>query len=101
MPITKLGVERPVSGQQEHLSYAQLASLPDERLMAYLQQGHSDALAQLFDRYHGLVFGVASRILKDNAETEDLVQAVFLEIFQSAAQDRTGLQILGECGRSE
>ena len=86
MPITKLGVERPVSGQQEHLSYAQLASLPDERLMAYLQRGHSDALAQLFDRYHGLVFGVASRILKDNAEAEDLVQAVFLEIFQSAAQ---------------
>jgi RNA polymerase sigma-70 factor (ECF subfamily) len=54
--------------------------------MAYLQQGHSDALAQLFDRYHGLVFGVASRILRDNGEAEDIVQAVFLEIFQSAAQ---------------
>ena len=54
--------------------------------MAYLQQGHSDALAQLFDRYHGLVFGVASRILRDNGEAEDVVQGVFLEIFQSAAQ---------------
>ena len=54
--------------------------------MAYLQQGHSDALAQLFDRYHGLVFGVASRILRDNGEAEDIVQAVFLEIFQAAAQ---------------
>jgi len=54
--------------------------------MAHLQQGHSDALAQLFDRYHGLVFGVASRILRDNGEAEDIVQAVFLEIFQAAAQ---------------
>jgi RNA polymerase sigma-70 factor (ECF subfamily) len=32
------------------------------------------------------VFGVASRILRDNGEAEDIVQAVFLEIFQSAAQ---------------
>jgi RNA polymerase sigma-70 factor (ECF subfamily) len=54
--------------------------------MACLQQGHSDALAQLFDRYHGLVFGVASRILRDAGEAEDIVQAVFLEIFQGASQ---------------
>jgi RNA polymerase sigma-70 factor, ECF subfamily len=75
-----------VSAQCHTLSNAQLSSLSDEALMAYLQQGHSDALAQLFDRYHGLVFGVASRILRDNGEAEDIVQAVFLEIFQAAAQ---------------
>ena len=75
-----------MSAQCEPLSNAQLRSLSDEGLMAYLQQGHSDALAQLFDRYHGLVFGVASRILRDNGEAEDIVQAVFLEIFQAAAQ---------------
>jgi RNA polymerase sigma-70 factor, ECF subfamily len=75
-----------VSTQCEPLSNALLCSLSDEGLIAYLQQGHSDALAQLFDRYRGLVFGVASRILRDNGEAEDIVQAVFLEIFQSAAQ---------------
>jgi RNA polymerase sigma-70 factor, ECF subfamily len=75
-----------VSTQCELLEYAQLRSLSDEGLMACLQQGHSDALAQLFDRYHGLVFGVASRILRDNGEAEDIVQAVFLEIFQAASQ---------------
>jgi RNA polymerase sigma-70 factor (ECF subfamily) len=67
-------------------AYSQLASESDESLMEYLQQGHPDALAQLFDRYHGLVFGVASRILRDTGESEDMAQAVFLEIFQSAAQ---------------
>jgi len=75
-----------VSARCQTLSNAELSSLSDEALMAYLQQGHSDALAQLFDRYHGLVFGVASRILRDNGEAEDIVQAVFLEIFQAAAQ---------------
>lgn len=75
-----------MSARCQTLSNAELSSLSDEALMAYLQQGHSDALAQLFDRYHGLVFGVASRILRDNGEAEDIVQAVFLEIFQAAAQ---------------
>ncbi len=72
--------------QRELPSYSQLGSVSDESLMEYLQQRHPDALAQLFDRYHGLVFGVASRILRDKGEAEDLAQAVFLEIFQSAVQ---------------
>ena len=54
--------------------------------MAYLSRGCADALAVLFDRYHGLVFGIASRILRDHGEAEDLMQSVFLEIFRSAAQ---------------
>jgi RNA polymerase sigma-70 factor, ECF subfamily len=53
--------------------------------MAQLQVGGHDALAVLFDRYHRLVLGVALRILRDSGEAEDLMQAVFLEIFQSAA----------------
>jgi RNA polymerase sigma-70 factor (ECF subfamily) len=54
--------------------------------MAHLQAGHSNALGVLFDRYHGLVFGIASRILRDSGEAEDLMQSVFLEIFQSVRQ---------------
>jgi RNA polymerase sigma-70 factor, ECF subfamily len=67
------------------LRYTQLAPLSDEALMAHLQAGRQDALAVLFDRYHRLVLGVALRILRDSGEAEDLMQAVFLEIFQSAA----------------
>jgi RNA polymerase sigma-70 factor, ECF subfamily len=66
--------------------YTELASLPDEELMLSLREGHHDALAVLFDRYHRLVFSVACRILHDSAEAEDLMQSVFLEIFRSAAQ---------------
>jgi hypothetical protein len=36
------------------MSLAQLQGLSDEELMACLQQGQSDALAILFDRYQKL-----------------------------------------------
>jgi RNA polymerase sigma-70 factor, ECF subfamily len=68
------------------LCYAELAPLADEALMRKLQEGHPDALAVLFDRYHRLVMNVALRILRDAGEAEDLMQSVFLEIFRSAAQ---------------
>jgi RNA polymerase sigma-70 factor (ECF subfamily) len=75
-----------VSDRHEPLSYMHLASLSDENLMANLRARHSDALAVLYDRYHALIFGVASRILRDHGEAEDLMQSVFLEIFRAAAQ---------------
>lgn len=54
--------------------------------MAQLQEGHSQALAVLFVRYHRLVLRIAFRILRDQGEAEDLTQSVFLQLFRSAAQ---------------
>jgi RNA polymerase sigma-70 factor (ECF subfamily) len=54
--------------------------------MGKLREGHYDALAVLFDRYHRLVMNVALRILRDAGEAEDLMQSVFLEVFRAAAQ---------------
>ena len=51
-----------------------------------MQEGHSSALAVLFDRYHRVVLNIALRILRDANEAEDMVQSVFLEIFRTAAQ---------------
>jgi RNA polymerase sigma-70 factor, ECF subfamily len=65
--------------------YSELVSLSDEALLASLRDGHSDALAVLFDRYCRLVMSIALRILRDAGEAEDLVQSIFLEIFRSAA----------------
>jgi RNA polymerase sigma-70 factor, ECF subfamily len=80
---------RPMSAPEKSLTpmpYAELAKLTDEALMLHLQQGHHNALAVLFDRYHRLVTTIASRILRDAGEAEDLMQAVFLEVFRSSAQ---------------
>jgi len=47
--------------------------------------GCTDALTVLFDRYHLLVFSVATRIVRDPGEAEEVVQTVFLDIFRAAA----------------
>jgi len=68
------------------LSFEELCSLADSEIMAHLREGHDDALAVLFDRYHRLVFHVALKILRDSGEAEDVMQNVFLEIYKVAAQ---------------
>lgn len=67
-------------------SFNELKKLPDDELMVYVAAGNGDALAVLFDRYHRLVMSIALRIISDPGEAEDIVQNIFLEIFQAAAQ---------------
>ena len=52
----------------------------DEMLMTRIQQDDQEALGCLFTRYARLVRNIASRILGDAAEAEDLVQDLFLFI---------------------
>jgi len=67
-------------------TFFDLEKLSDEGLMAHLQQGHGDALAVLFDRYHRLVLNAALKVLRDITEAEDVMQSVFLEILRVAVQ---------------
>jgi RNA polymerase sigma-70 factor, ECF subfamily len=60
----------------------------DEQLIADLIQGESDALTVLFERYSPLVFRIAHRVLRNDAEAEDAVQQVFLDVFRAASQFR-------------
>ena len=48
--------------------------------MRLVQSGDREALSLLFDRYSRLVLNVATRILRDPTEAQDLVQEVFLYI---------------------
>jgi RNA polymerase sigma-70 factor (ECF subfamily) len=66
--------------------YVALRVLDDVALMVQVQARNGDALAILFDRYQGVVRGVALRILRDEAESEDVLQNIFLEIYQRAGQ---------------
>jgi RNA polymerase sigma-70 factor, ECF subfamily len=63
-----------------------MTNLSDEDIMEQIRQGHPDALITLFDRFYRLVLKVALRILRDPGEAEDLMQDVFLEIFNKANQ---------------
>jgi RNA polymerase sigma-70 factor (ECF subfamily) len=76
----------PRPSNRELLSLAHLRSLPDDELMACLQEGQSDALAVLFDRYQRLVLSIALKIVRDPGEAEDVTQTVFLDVYRAVAQ---------------
>jgi RNA polymerase sigma-70 factor, ECF subfamily len=69
-------------GLTSRMQYRALQESSDEELMIHLRSGHHDALAVIVDRYQRLIWSVAKRILHDTGEAEDLVQIVFLELFQ-------------------
>src|ERR1700726_4273382 len=62
----------------------EVRSPSDEEVMSSLQAKDSKALELLFDRYSGLVFGIALRILHDYSEAEEVVQEAFFYIYQKA-----------------
>lgn len=47
--------------------------------------GNHEALAQLYDRYAGLAYGVALRVLGDPGRAEDAVQDAFMNVWKRAA----------------
>lgn len=57
----------------------------DDHLVEQVREGSRDALALLFRKHTRAVRNVAYRILRDESEADDLVQEVFLFLFQKAA----------------
>jgi RNA polymerase sigma-70 factor, ECF subfamily len=57
----------------------------DELLLEQLGRGDRDALSCLFRRHAHIVRNVARRILRHDAEAEDLVQDVFIFLLRKAA----------------
>jgi RNA polymerase sigma-70 factor (ECF subfamily) len=56
----------------------------DEDLLLQVANGSKEALSILFQRHARPVFNVAHRILRDHPEAEDLLQELFLFLFQKA-----------------
>lgn len=64
-------------------SLEQLRCLRDESLCREVTQGNQEAFLVLFDRYWPPVFRLAYGVIRDEAEAEDLAQALFLEVHAS------------------
>ena len=58
---------------------------PDEELFRKVCEGGREELALLFRRHAAAVLSVGRRILRDDAEAEDLLQEVFLFVYQKAS----------------
>jgi RNA polymerase sigma-70 factor, ECF subfamily len=59
---------------------SELEALLDAQLIESFREGRNEALGVLFYRYRGLVLGVSCRILRDQAEAEDVTQEVFMDV---------------------
>lgn len=57
----------------------------DEQLLEHIREGDKEALGTLFRRHARAVRNVTYRILRDEAEADDLVQEIFLFLFRKAA----------------
>jgi RNA polymerase sigma-70 factor (ECF subfamily) len=57
----------------------------DIRLLLRVQRRDQTALSELYDRYSSLVYTIVLRVVKATDEAEDLVQEVFMQIWNKAA----------------
>ena len=64
----------------------ELAHLSDEALVALAARSEQTALGELYDRYARPAYGLALRILRDEALAEDAVQEAFLALWRTASR---------------
>lgn len=57
----------------------------DEVLMARIQDRESLALEELYDRYSGILKSLIMGVIHNDAEADDLLQEIFMEIWNQAA----------------
>src|SRR6266852_7081329 len=72
--------ERPMTNSVE----LEPGAPSDVDLMLGIQSGDADALSQLYDRYNGIVKALILRIIHNETEADDLLQEVFMEIWNQA-----------------
>src|SRR5690349_8650872 len=63
-----------------------LAHLPDEALPALIARGDDAALAELYDRFGGIAYRLAYRVLRDQVLAQDAVQEAFLTAWRTAVR---------------
>src|SRR3954466_14368253 len=56
----------------------------DLELMEGIQAENPEALSQLYDRYNGILKALILRVIHNEAEADDLLQEIFMEIWNQA-----------------
>jgi len=63
-----------------------LAHLSDEALVALVARADDGALAELYDRFGHVAYGLALKVVRDPALAEDAVQDAFLAVWRSSGR---------------
>ena len=80
---------KPVEPTAESAAAAERARF-DAELLRRMARSDREAFAQLYDRFSRPLFATAQRILANAAEAEDIVQDVFLALWEKAAAFEPG-----------
>lgn len=59
------------------------AAASDTSLIDRVRVREQQAMTEIFDKYAGLVYSVALRVLKDNGQAEDVTQEIFFQLWQN------------------
>src|SRR6478672_3673019 len=59
--------------------------MSETSLVWAIRSGDESAMATLYDRYSGLVYAVALRVLGDTGAAEDVLQEVFMQLWRNPA----------------
>jgi RNA polymerase sigma-70 factor, ECF subfamily len=60
----------------------------DAQLLDIIGRGENWALSEIYDRYARLVFAIALKTMRDAAHAEEIVQQVFMKVWQHAVDYR-------------
>lgn len=58
----------------------------DEEIVRRVADGDQAAIAELYDRYRQVVFGLALRVLRDRGEAEEVHLDTFLQVWRTASR---------------
>jgi len=61
----------------------------DARAMTRIREGDDAAVAEIYDRYASIAFGLALKIVRDEVEAEDVVHDAFVAVVERADQYRS------------
>lgn len=74
---------------------ARSTAVDDLALIQEIQSGNQEAMAAFFDRYSGMVYSVALRVLNDTSEAEDVMQEVLIQVWRNPGAFVSGRGSLG------
>jgi RNA polymerase sigma-70 factor (family 1) len=61
-------------------------AMTDAEVLVFLKEGHQAAFAEIYERYQGLLYIYACKIVKNKDLAEDIVQEIFISLWEKRTQ---------------